>query len=458
MKVVIGNEEILIYNAPERFEAALTERLTYKDKSVEYQMRKMKSPFQKKSNYYKQLEKQLHGTLVKYNDDSISIPSGFSHLIPDYAEIVDKRKDTGPTIPLPWQQRPFDPRDYQEEALHSMESCFRGVVNMATGLGKTLIAIHAVKRFKRKSLIVCPSTSIADNFYTELCNAFGDHRIGYFGNGKKKINDVTVAVAASVKNHIEKFKKEDLGLILFDEVHHLAANTFYSISEGLSSVGRIYGLTATNFRADGKDVMIEAGVGPAIIQRDLIWGIEKGWLADPFIIVREVHTSGKDYQGDKVKNYKAHVLQCGAITNRVVQDANAFMSKDRSVLVLVSEVSHGAEIAEQLGIPLATGKDKKSNSYVEDLNSGCIPGLVGTAQFIGEGTDTKNVDVLILANMTASKGTLWQNLGRGLRIHGDSTKVIVLDYVPLGSKMLTRHAQQRIKSYKEITANVKIVY
>jgi type I site-specific restriction endonuclease len=81
---------------------------------------------------------------------------------------------------------------------------------------------------------------------------------------------------------------------------------------------------------------------------------------------------------------------------------------------------------------------------------------VGTASKIGEGTDTKNVDVLVLANFVASKGPLWQNLGRGLRIHGDNNQVIVLDYIPAGSKMLKRHAMQRLKYYQEVTDNIRV--
>ena len=67
------------------------------------------------------------------------------------------------------------------------------------------------------------------------------------------------------------------------------------------------------------------------------------------------------------------------------------------------------------------------------------------------------MDVLVLANFVASKGPLWQNLGRGLRIYEGNDQLIVLDYIPNGSKMLTRHANQRITFYKEITKAVKVL-
>jgi superfamily II DNA or RNA helicase len=202
--------------------------------------------------------------------------------------------------------------------------------------------------------------------------------------------------------------------------------------------------------------MIEAGVGPNIIQRDLIWGIQNQWLRNPYIIVREIPTIGKEYPSDKLKNYKAHVLNQDVLNSRIISDAQKFISAKKSVLILVKEISHGKLISERLGLPFATGNDKNSQEYVKQLNEGKIPGLVGTDSKIGEGTDTKNVDVLILANFVASKGPLWQNIGRGLRPHNGNDSVVILDYVPLGSKMLTRHAKQRIKFYKEITNNIRI--
>lgn len=457
MRIVVNNASIVIENADDKFIEALTERLSYKDKSLEYQVKRMeKNPFQKNSPYLKKLREQVHGNLVEKVGDNYVIPSGFCHLISNVTNIVDNRLETGPDISLPWRNRPYPLRDYQEEALNRMGQTYRGIVNMATGLGKTLTSIHAIRRFKKKTLIVCPSASIADNFYEELCKAFGDNRVGYFGGGKKKIKDITVAIAASVNNHVEKFKQADLGLVIFDETHHLAASTFYSISAGLSNTGRMYGLTATNFRSDGKDVMIEAGVGPAIIKRDLVWGIKNNWLADPCFIVREIETVGKDHPGDKIKNYKEHILKDVSMNDRIISDAQKSINAGKSTLILVKEIEHGKAIAEKLGLPFATGTNKKSRQYVIDLNNEKIQGLIGTAQCIGEGTDTKNVDVLIMANFPASKGPLWQNLGRGLRIHKGRNKLIVLDYIPKGSKMLERHAKQRIKFYREITNNVRV--
>jgi superfamily II DNA or RNA helicase len=455
--IEINNSEIIIKNYTSDFSKKLNEMLSYTDKSKQYQIRKMsRNVFSRNSDHYKKLVASQEGTLVDERSGVITVPSGFAYLFKNN-QIIDNRKDTGKQVAFPWKTKPHDPRDYQHDGITQMCNNYRGLINFATGLGKTLTAVYAIRAIGRRALILCPSKAIADNFYQELCSAFGDSTVGYFGGGKKQIRDITVGIVQSVNNSIDQFAKHELGLVIFDEVHHLAADTFFSIAAGLSSVGRMFGLTATDFRSDGKDVMIQAGVGEVLIKRDIIWGIENKWLAYPSIIMREVETTGREYSDDKLKNYKAHVLNSPEMNERIIQDIKKCLEAKKSVLCLVDEKEHGRLLSEALGLPLATGDDKNSKMYVQQLNDGSIPGLIGTDSLIGEGCDTKNVDVLVLANFVASKGPLWQNLGRGLRRQGAKRTVLVLDYKPTGSKMLSRHADQRLKLYKAITSSVREV-
>lgn len=453
--IEISNSEIIIKNYTSDFSKKLGELLSYTDKSKEYQLRKMsKNPFKRNTPYYKQLTASIKGSLLSENNGIISIPSGFAYLFKNQS-FIESRKDTGKQVALPWKNKPHDMRDYQSEAVSLMCDNYRGLINFATGLGKTLTAIYAIRHIARKTLVLCPNKSIADNFYDELCTAFGDNRVGYFGDGKKQLKDITVGIAQSVNNHIDKFVQHELGLVIIDEVHHVPADTFFTIAKSLSTIGRMFGLTATDFRSDGKDVMIQAGVGEVLIKRDIVWGIQNKWLAFPTIIMRDVETTGREYPEDKIKNYKAHVLNSDEMNERLIQDMQKCLAAGKSILCLVDEKEHGRMLAEKLGLPFATGDDKQSKEYVKQLNAATIPGLIGTDSLVGEGTDTRNVDVLILANFVASKGPLWQNLGRGLRITNTKKQVLVLDYRPKGSKMLSRHADQRLKLYHAIPCYIK---
>jgi len=457
MKAIITNKLILLQNPSLVVRRSLEQLLSFKDKSKLYQLNRMaKNPFLKKTQQYKDLEKEANGKMWK------EVPGGhmvFSSGLFHYIErsgipFEDRRTDTGDTISLPWKNKAFDPRDYQREAIDIMKNHYRGVVNLATGMGKSLIALYAIKEIKKKTLIVVPGESIAKQFIESLQEAFGEHKVALYGSGKKKIADITVGIAASIVRNLDEFKEENLGLIIFDEVHHIAANTFYDIASALGDTGKIFGLTATDYRSDGKDIMITAGCGDVKIKRDIKWGVEHKYLAKPVFISKNIDTRGGDFKDNKLKNYKANVLNDPYMNKQIIEDITNYRDQGLNVLCLVAEVAHGEALAKKIGCPFAQGKDSKSQSYVKDLNEGRINCLIGTGGKVGEGTDTRRVDVLIMANFMASKGPVIQAIGRGLRIYGDKTECIIIDYVPNGSSMLKRHALQRIEYFKEIVDEV----
>jgi superfamily II DNA or RNA helicase len=461
MNTIINNDKIIISDINLATKREIVERLSFTDKSKQYQLKRLnKTIWGKTSQQAAKLKNEINQTLVtEINATTLEIPTGLLSIIQDLLSIEnqDNRHETGPKISLPWANKPHNLRDYQEEAKDLMVNNYRGLINLATGLGKTATAVHTIRTIGRKTLVICPNKSIAQQFYSILVYSFGDSRVGFYGDGKKKIKDITVGIAQSVVNAIPEFKKQDLGLIIVDETHHIAANTFYTIAMELSSVGRIFGLTATDFRNDGKDLMITAGCGPTLIRRDAKWGIENGWLAQPFFMVRTVNTDGRDYSDDKLKNYKAHVLNCQIMKDQILSDAQNFLNAGRRVLIIVDEVAHGTELSNQLGIPFATGEDKNSQSYINDFNNLKTYGLIATEGKAGEGVDTKPVEVLIMANFVASKGAVLQVIGRGLRKTDTKNKCIIIDYIPNGSTMLRRHAYQRIEIFKTLTDNVKVI-
>ncbi len=465
MQVTVNNDFTTISGAAPQLITSLQSELTYTDKAKQYQLRRLsKTVWGRTSPLYKQLQQEVQGKLYEMVGNDIKISSAFYGYLQENfsnyiqtATIIDNRKLTGAKIVVPWVNKPHSLRPYQQEAVDLMLNNYRGVINFATGLGKTLVATHLVQQYKKRTLVVCPSDSVARQFYDQFVECFGKKKVGFYGGGKKQISDITVGIAASVSKYVSEFQAADLGLVIFDETHHTPATTFFDIAEGLRTVGKIFGLTATDYRSDGKDIMITGGCGHVLIRRDIKWGVENGFLAEPYFIVREVATGGRDFKDDKLKSYKEHVLNNKNMKDRIESDARSMMAAGKAVLILVDEVAHGEELAKNLGIPFATGLDKKSQSYVEDLNAHKIMGLVGTDGKVGEGTDTKNVDVLILANFVASKGPVTQAVGRGLRKQGTKTKCLILDYIPMGSTMLSRHANNRVGFYQEITDKVKVI-
>lgn len=139
---------------------------------------------------------------------------------------------------------PRQPHDYQREALNAwLVADGRGSVVLPTGAGKTLLAIHAIARLQRSTLIVAPTIDLLHQWYAILCAAFPTTEIGVFYGLEKELREVTVSTYSSAWAHMGEFG-DAFKLIIFDEVHHLPAPSWQEI--GLMSVApHRLGLTAT---------------------------------------------------------------------------------------------------------------------------------------------------------------------------------------------------------------------
>jgi superfamily II DNA or RNA helicase len=103
-------------------------------------------------------------------------------------------------------------RDYQREAIASwIKAKMRGCIVLSTGAGKTLIGMEAIKAIDSASLIIAPTIDLMDNIQSITLATY----------------DSAYIRAATIGN---KFS-----LIIFDEVHHLAAPGYRSIAEQMAS-------------------------------------------------------------------------------------------------------------------------------------------------------------------------------------------------------------------------------
>ena len=86
-------------------------------------------------------------------------------------EWTDNARAFSPT-PIERKSR-MDPRTYQREALDAWTAAgSRGVVVLPTGAGKTLLAILAMERVGRPTLVVVPTIDLMHQWHDELTTHF----------------------------------------------------------------------------------------------------------------------------------------------------------------------------------------------------------------------------------------------------------------------------------------------
>ena len=163
----------------------------------------------------------------------------------------------------------LEPRPYQREALDAWRSGppgLRGVIVLPTGAGKTAVAVNAIERVGRSTLIVVPTLALLKQWYSILSDAFGAAvTVGLLGGGYHEVTPLTVTTYDSAYIHAERYG-DRFALVVYDEVHHLPAPKNALIAKMLLAPYAL-GLTATPERPDGGHERLPELAGPVVYRR-----------------------------------------------------------------------------------------------------------------------------------------------------------------------------------------------
>jgi superfamily II DNA or RNA helicase len=160
-------------------------------------------------------------------------------------------------------------RDYQikyfsdNKLLEIKQGSF--IMNMKTGNGKTVCALYLINELKRRTLIVCETRYLVNQWVSRI-NDFEDSPAIVYNNNiiinnktkletilNNPISVITLKGYNSLNSLVKAALAEHIGTLVMDEGHRLGAKTFYPILEELPAKYRIL-LTATLRR---KDSMID---------------------------------------------------------------------------------------------------------------------------------------------------------------------------------------------------------
>ena len=154
----------------------------------------------------------------------------------------------------------FEPYPHQLEALDAWwEEGGRGIVVLPTGTGKTFLALMAMTRVARDTLIVVPTLDLMAQWVTVLKARF-DLPVGMIGGGEHDLQPITVITYDSAARKVDRLGAR-FGMLIFDECHHLGGPIYQAIADHAVAPFRL-GLTATLERPDGGHEQIIERIGP----------------------------------------------------------------------------------------------------------------------------------------------------------------------------------------------------
>jgi len=244
--------------------------------------------------------------------------------------------------------------------------------------------------------------------------------------------------------------------ILVHNCHHTSCKSIKDLIAASPNAYWKFGCSATPFREDGAEIMIQAMFGKKIVDISATYLIKNKYLIEPYIIFEPIKNDTKLNAYQSI--YKACISGNEEFNIHVADIANHMVSNGLSVLILVQHYPQG-EILKKL-IPnteFLTGKMKgdKREEALNDLKERKKLCLIATT-LADEGVDIPTLDAVLLAGGGASSTRVHQRIGRTLRIDRASAnprdRSIVIYFEHHGAKYLDKHAKKARKIIKTESA------
>lgn len=341
------------------------------------------------------------------------------------------------------QEAPPEPTKIQQEALAALvasrESGYRrGLVVLATGLGKTwLAAFDAVRMGARRILFVAHREEILGQAAATFVRILPKKRVGYY-TGRSRDADVDV-LCASVQTlakaeHLERFAPQHFDYVVIDEFHHAAAGTYRRLLAHFAP-SFLLGLTATPDRTDQSDILSLCDDN-LVYSCHLFAGIQAGLLApfhyhgiqDESVDYREVPWRNGRFDPEQLSNKLATLA-------RARHALREWRSKaQQRTLAFCVSTRHADYMAEQFnraGVSAAavySGSTLGRAQALEKLHAGTLQ-VVFSVDLFNEGVDLPSIDTVMMLRPTESKILFLQQLGRGLRRSEGKQQLVVMDFI-----------------------------
>lgn len=347
----------------------------------------------------------------------------------------------------------YQPRPYQTECCAALAQARangikKGLVEMASGLGKTLTANFDVQQFLQDSpnarvLYLCHQESILLQSKQKFQKTFGEeYSYGMFTGNYKTSHAVTFLFATlqSMRDHREEYGVDAFDYVIVDEAHHTAAETYQPTADYFKPQF-LLGLTATKDRMDGQDILDT--YGKIIYRMDIYDGWEQGWLArvDYRIMLDDLKQEEfEKYVGPHATDEKVSLAQLNKTIFAPQRDEDIVKSireqtsdlEEPRIFIFCPSVEHANAMAHQFvgeAAVIHSGQSIGLNEAIlSNFRSGDIH-IIISVNMLNEGIDVPEADVVVFLRATESSTIFFQQLGRGLRISGEKRTVRVLDYV-----------------------------
>ena len=349
-----------------------------------------------------------------------------------------------------------------EAYLKAAEEVGGGIISVPCGYGKTVIGLYLASKLKVKTLVVVHKEFLLNQWKERIKEFLPDAKIGRLQSSIIHIEGYDIVIGMLQSISMKEYNEtifQDFGLVIYDECHHLGAETF---SRALLKTGTKYtlGLSATPKRLDGLSKVFEWYLG------DIVYNIKK--RDEDNVNVKMVLYSNNDPKYSKeILNFKKKPNMAQMINNicafhprtlKIIEHLTQCLRDGRKILMLSDRRDH-LKILHELISDIDNGKFT-SGFYLGGMKEKDLQEtetkdvILGTFMMASEGFDCKYpLDTIFL---TSPKSNIEQAVGRILRQDAKDRKFTPLIYdIADDFSLFGKQKNKRIVFYNKNNYNMK---
>lgn len=329
-------------------------------------------------------------------------------------------------------------RPLQEKAKHAFMQangrCGGGIISLATGQGKTVVALNIICELQKKTLILVHKGFLLNQWIERIEQFVPDAKIGVIQQGRFEVSgkDIIIGMIQTICKreftNEQRTQLDKIGCVLADECHHVSSEVFNRSMFKLAS-GTMIGLTATPRRKDQLERVFKWHLGDVVFTPP-----EKNQFRGlcPVVRITRYRGVGKDFQTAYSRTGQISVpmmmskLVNNSERNRFVVSAIEKMARDplRHILVLSERRKHLQIMQRMLDRAITSGFYVGGMKQAELKESEGKRVIFATYQMVSEAFDLPSLNTLFL---TTSCVDIEQSIGRIMRKEHTDTVPTIID-------------------------------
>ncbi|NHJ48639.1 MAG: hypothetical protein FK733_12715 [Asgard group archaeon] len=342
----------------------------------------------------------------------------------------------------------------QKLAMEYMKYHNNGILQLAPGVGKTIISIYAICERKRKSMILVHRDSLADQWrdrFLQFTNC-EDQYISRLKSTTFKEDLMNPIIIGTVQTFLSLLKRKreeflvalnnaDVGVFIGDEVHTtVGAPTFSECSIHIPSYCT-FGLSATPYRYDGNGDIIEYHLGPIFEDADTEGTMDA--KVTVLLLDYEIDTPRRykyiHWGGDFQRARYLNQMMKSKPYREAMRGLIGKLGNNRNLIAMIERVKI---IEDHYNETMYESKSKFCGSAKADTLEKQI--TFSTPGKCRDGIDAPWKDCVIMSSPIRN---IEQMVGRIVRGHPDKKTPIVIDMVDYGCPEIARTFYGRRKYY-----------